>query len=415
MKPIVGIIGLGYVGLPLAIALAEHFKVFGYDTDATRIASLQAGIDNTKEVTEDELKKTHLNYSNLPQALNDCTVYIVTVPTPLKDQNLPDFTPLKMASKMLAKMLTKGNVVVYESTVYPGATEEICVPVLETSGLTFNQDFFVGYSPERINLGDKYNTFKTIPKIVSASDTTTLTFLKDLYQTILTAEVYCAPSIKVAEAAKVIENTQRDINIAFVNELAMAFKAMGLDTREVLEAASTKWNFLNFSPGLVGGHCIGIDPYYLAHKSEALGYIPNLLLSARKVNEEIPYFIVRTILEKLKEHQVEIFEAKVLLLGATFKENTTDIRNSKALTIAFQLQNAGVALTVHDPNIEKDQKGLAVEITPEFPAKDKFDVVILAVEHLQFSSIDPLELLTDRGFVYDVKAFFGSHPRIYRL
>jgi len=416
MKPVVGIIGLGYVGLPLALALAEKYTVLGYDTNKERVASLQAGIDNTQEIPSEEMQAVSINYFDQPDALKDCTVYIVTVPTPLKDDNLPDFSYLESASVIVAKMLTKGDIVVYESTVYPGATEEICLPLLEQSALKVDTDFSLGYSPERINVGDPNNTFKTIPKIVAASNKEALETLHNLYQSVLSAEVYSAPSIKVAEAAKVIENTQRDVNIAFVNELAMMFNAMGLDTNEVLAAASTKWNFLPFRPGLVGGHCIGIDPYYLAHQSKAVGYTPELLLSARKINEALPHFIVKDILAKLKAHQIAIAKAKVLLLGATFKENTADIRNSKAITLAQGLQAEGLNLTLYDPFItENNPLTTALALASSLPKAEKFDVVILAVGHDKFVEIDPLKLLTERGFGYDIKAFFESHPRIYRL
>jgi len=416
MKPSIGIIGLGYVGLPLALALAEKYTVLGYDTNKERVASLQAGIDNTQEIAIEEMQAVSINYFDQPEALKDCNIYIVTVPTPLKEDNLPDFSYLESASLTVAKILAKGDIVVYESTVYPGATEEICLPLLEASSLKVDVDFSIGYSPERINVGDANNTFKTIPKIVAASNKEALETLYNLYQSVLSAEVYSAPSIKVAEAAKVIENTQRDVNIAFVNELAMMFNAMGLDTNEVLAAASTKWNFLPFRPGLVGGHCIGIDPYYLAHQSKVVGYTPELLLSARKINEALPHFIVKDILAKLKAHQIAIAKAKVLLLGATFKENTADIRNSKAITLAQGLQAEGLNLTLYDPFItENNPLTTALALASSLPKAEKFDVVILAVGHDKFVEIDPLKLLTERGFGYDIKAFFESHPRIYRL
>ena len=416
MKPTIGIIGLGYVGLPLALALAEKYTVLGYDTNKERVASLQAGTDNTLEIPTEEMQAVSMDYFDQPDTLKECNIYIVTVPTPLKDDNLPDFSYLESASLTVAKILAKGDIVVYESTVYPGATEEICLPLLESSSLKVDVDFSIGYSPERINVGDPHNTFKTIPKIVSASNQEALEILHKLYQSVLSAEVYKAPSIKVAEAAKVIENTQRDVNIAFVNELAMMFNAMGLDTNEVLAAASTKWNFLPFRPGLVGGHCIGIDPYYLAHQSKSLGYTPELLLSARKINEALPHFIVNDILAKLKVHQIDKTKAKVLLLGATFKENTADIRNSKAITLAEGLHAEGLNLTLYDPFItQKNSLTSSLAITSNLPKAELFDVVILAVGHHQFATIDPLKFLTEKGFGYDIKAYFQPHPRIYRL
>ena len=414
MQHRIGIIGLGYVGLPLAIALAQKYPVNGYDTNKKRIKNLQAGIDDTNEFTADELSQATINYYNAPQQLKNCNIYIVTVPTPLNAENLPDFSYLENASITLSKLLNKGDIVVYESTVYPGATEEICVPLLEKSSLLFNQDFFVGYSPERINVGDKTNTFTSIPKIVSASNKATLEVLTQLYQSVIIAEVYKAPSIRVAEAAKVIENTQRDVNIAFVNELAMMFSAMGLDTQEVLKAASTKWNFLNFKPGLVGGHCIGIDPYYLAHKSTSLGYSPKLLLAARKINEEVPEFIANDIVKKIKAHQIDVDDANVLMLGATFKENTPDLRNSKAVTLAQVLNEKGLEVLIYDPYIES-AKLEEMDVVTAPPQNQLFDVVILAVPHQAFKSLDPLEFLTPKGFGYDIKAFFEVHPRIYCL
>ena len=416
MKSSIGIIGLGYVGLPLALALAEKYTVLGYDTNKKRVASLQSGTDNTQEIPREEIQAVSIRFFNEPQALKQCSIYIVTVPTPLKEDNLPDFSYLESASAVIAELLKKGDIVVYESTVYPGATEEICLPLLETSSLRVDRDFSIGYSPERINVGDPNNTFKTIPKIVSASNKEALETLYTLYQSVLSAEVYKAPSIKVAEAAKAIENTQRDVNIAFVNELAMMFNAMGLDTNEVLAAASTKWNFLPFRPGLVGGHCIGIDPYYLAHQSQALGYTPELLLSARKINEAVPHFIAKDILTKLKIHQIDKSKAKILLLGATFKENTVDIRNSKAITLAQGLLAEDLNLTLYDPYItENNALTTALVLTNSLSKTEKFDVVILAVGHDKFATINPLKLLTDRGFGYDIKAYFDSHPRIYRL
>lgn len=415
MNPTIGIIGLGYVGLPLALALAEKYTVLGYDTNKERVSSLQSRIDNTQEIPTEEIQSVSIRFFDQPEELRQCSIYIVTVPTPLKEDNLPDFSYLESASAVISQLLSKGNIVVYESTVYPGATEEICLPLLEASSLKIDEDFSIGYSPERINVGDPHNTFKTIPKIVSASNKEALETLYTLYQSVLSAEVYRAPSIKVAEAAKVIENTQRDINIAFVNELAMMFNAMGLDTNEVLAAAATKWNFLPFRPGLVGGHCIGIDPYYLAHKSKALGYTPDLLLSARKINESVPHFIVNKIIDKLNLHQVPILEAKVLLLGATFKENTTDLRNSKAITLAHALKATGVDIVLYDPLITEDQTTVEVAITNILPENKKYDAVILAVGHDQFNQIDPLSLLTEKGFGYDIKAYFDIHPRIYRL
>ena len=415
MKPSIGIIGLGYVGLPLALALAEKYTVLGYDTNKERVASLQKGVDNTKQIPTEEIQAVSIDFFDQPQALKQCSIYIVTVPTPLKKDNLPDFSYLESASTIIAQLLKIGDIVVYESTVYPGATEEICLPLLEVSSLKVDIDFSLGYSPERINVGDPHNTFKTIPKIVSASNKDALETLYILYQSVLSAEVYKAPSIKVAEAAKVIENVQRDVNIALVNELAMMFKSFEIDTHEVLNAACTKWNFLNFRPGLVGGHCIGIDPYYLAHKSTSMGYKPEILFSARKINEEVPNFILKDLIQKLSFHKIKTYKAKVLFLGITFKENTSDIRNSKALSLALGLKKTCKNILVCDPYLKSEEVNLELEFTTSLPKEQKFDVLVLAVAHSLFLKIKPLTLLSKIGFVYDIKAVFDPHEKIYRL
>mgnify|MGYP001171735407 FL=1 len=415
MKIDIGILGMGYVGLPLAIAMAEKHKVIGFDVDKNRISSLKMGIDKKKDVTSKQIKKTDLTYSNKPESLKNCNIYIVTVPTPIKHNKLPDFTFLKNASKIISKFLKIGDVVIYESTVYPGATEEICIPILEISSLKINKDFYVGYSPERINVGDQVNTLKTIPKIVSASNKYSLKIIKKLYESIIDAEVRPVSSIKIAEAAKVIENVQRDVNIAFVNELAMMFKSFEIDTHEVLNAACTKWNFLNFRPGLVGGHCIGIDPYYLAHKSISMGYKPEILFSARKINEEVPNFVLKDLIQKLSFHKIKTSKAKVLFLGITFKENTSDIRNSKALSLALGLKKTCKNILVYDPYLKGEDLNLEFEFTSNLPEEQKFDVLVLAVAHSLFLKINPLTLLSKVGFVYDIKAVFDSHEKIYRL
>ena len=336
------------------------------------------------------------------------------MPTPLKKNNNPDFSSLKNASKMVANYLNKGDIVVYESTVFPGATEDICVPILSNSGLKYNSDFTVGYSPERINVGDSKNKIKNISKIVSASNKPTLNLLFRLYKSVITAKIHRVSSIKVAEATKVVENSQRDINIAFVNEIAMMLNYMDIDTNEVLEAAATKWNFLKFSPGLVGGHCIGIDPYYLAHQAKKFGYSPDLLLTARKVNEEVPNFITTDIIKKMKEHEIKVNKSKILLLGATFKENTTDIRNSKALAIANKLVKKKAELTIYDPFI-KIKSINNLRISKIYPKNKKFDVIILAVKHKQFKCLSPINFLSKKGFVYDIKNIYKKHARIYNM
>tara|TARA_B100000989_G_scaffold268961_1_gene224010 strand:- start:338 stop:1582 length:1245 start_codon:yes stop_codon:yes gene_type:complete len=412
---LIGVIGLGYVGLPLAINLASKHKVFGYDVDSKRVNDLRLGVDETKIISRKEIRNVEIKFFGTPESLKDCNIYIVTVPTPLKKNYFPDFSYIEHATTTVSKILNKGDIVVYESTVYPGATEEICIPILEKSALVFNKDFYIGYSPERINIGDSKNTFKKISKIVSASNKSTLDILFNLYQSVIDAKVYKVPSIKIAEAAKVVENAQRDINIAFVNELAMMFSKMKIDTNEVLKAASTKWNFLNFRPGLVGGHCIGIDPYYLLHKSKEHGYNPKLIYSARKVNEEVPAYIAHEILKKINFHDIDISHAKVLLLGITFKENISDIRNSKAIELAKLLENAGLDLTIYDPHVKKNEKSFEMKKMSKFSVKSKYDVIILAVKHRHFLKISPIEFLKKNGFVYDLKGFFERHKRIYRF
>ena len=415
MKLIVGVVGMGYVGLPLAIEIAKKYKVIGYDIDANRINSLRKGIDIKNQISQTEIRKVDINYSLKSDSLKECNFYIVTVPTPLKDHKIPDFTFLKRASKTISKYLKKEDIVVYESTVYPGATEEICIPILEKSTLRVNKDFYVGYSPERINVGDPKNTFTTIPKIVSATNKYSLKIIVKLYSSILKSKVHAVSSIKVAEAAKIVENVQRDVNIAFVNELAMMFKFFEIDINEVLNAASTKWNFLNFRPGLVGGHCIGIDPYYLAHKSVALGYKPKILLSARKINEEVPIFILKDLFKKLSQHKIEISKTNILFLGATFKENTSDIRNSKALELAREINNLVKNVYLYDPYVGTKDLNLGINIFSNLPKDRKFDVLILAVKHDKFSKLAPLDFIKKRDLFMILKGFFKPHPKIYSL
>ena len=414
MNKVIGIIGLGYVGLPLATLFSKKYKVIGYDISKKRVNELKKGIDVTNQIPYKKIIKDSINYTYSPELLKNCSIYIVTVPTPLKKNNNPDFSSLKNASKMVANYLNKGDIVVYESTVFPGATEDICVPILSNSGLKYNSDFTVGYSPERINVGDSKNKIKNISKIVSASNKPTLNLLFRLYKSVITAKIHRVSSIKVAEATKVVENSQRDINIAFVNEIAMMLNYMDIDTNEVLEAAATKWNFLKFSPGLVGGHCIGIDPYYLAHQAKKFGYSPDLLLTARKVNEEVPNFVTTDIIKKMKEHEIKVNKSKILLLGATFKENTTDIRNSKALAIANKLVKKKAELTIYDPFI-KIKSINNLRISKIYPKNKKFDVIILAVKHKQFKCLSPINFLSKRGFVYDIKSIYKKHARIYNM
>ena len=417
-KPLIGIIGLGYVGLPLAAAFASKYEVVGFDINIKRIKELKAAFDSTNELSPDQLSKVVGTRLKLTTALEDvanCTTFIVTVPTPVTSSKSPDLTPVVKATESVAEVLKKGDIVVYESTVYPGVTEEICVPILEgKTGLKFNSDFFVGYSPERINPGDKKHTITKITKVVSGSTPETLKELSALYGSIIEAGIYEAPTIKTAEAAKVIENTQRDINIAFVNELSIIFSKMGIDTNEVLKAAGTKWNFLNFFPGLVGGHCIGVDPYYLAFKSEELGYTPEMILAGRRINDSMPTFIVSQIVKQLMKQNKNSQNASALILGATFKENCPDLRNSKVVDVHQELSEFGFQVEVYDPeaDVEVFVKEYGFEKLEALPT-NKYDVVILAVSHDCFKTINPKELIVNEGVVFDVKGFYKDPDFLY--
>ncbi len=408
----IGIIGLGYVGLPLAAAFAHKFEVVGYDINTSRVEELNRCHDATNELTESQLEAVigkGLSVTASLEELKKCTVFIVTVPTPVTVNKTPDLTPVIKATETVASVLKKGDTVVYESTVYPGVTEEVCVPLLEAkTAYAFNTDFYVGYSPERINPGDKKHTITKITKVVSGSTPETLDFLADLYGVIVEAGIYKAPTLKTAEAAKVIENTQRDINIAFVNELSVIFSKMGIDTHEVLKAAGTKWNFLPFTPGLVGGHCIGVDPYYLAHKAEALGHNPEMILAGRRINDAVPEFIVNRIVKTLLKKNTQIQNAKALILGATFKENCPDLRNSKVYDVHQELKDFGFSVDVYDPEAEATvfEKIYRFKKTEKLDAK--YDVVILAVAHKAFHDIDPKKLLKTNGVVFDVKGFYDN-------
>jgi len=383
----IGILGLGYVGLPLAIEFGKHFPTLGFDIDSERIQALREGHDSTLESTREEiLLAKQLVLSADDADLTSCNVYIVTVPTPVDDSNRPDFKPLESASKTIGQNLKKGDVVIYESTVYPGTTEEVCVPILEkNSGLKFNEDFFCGYSPERINPGDKQHRLTTIKKITSGSTPAAADFVDALYQSIIVAGTHRAPSMKVAEAAKVIENTQRDVNIALINELAMIFNKMGVDTHEVLEAAGTKWNFLPFKPGLVGGHCIGVDPYYLTHKATVLGYHPELILAARRINSRMGLHVAHQVMRLMANKRIHIVDSRILVLGLTFKENCPDLRNTRVIDIVNELKAAHAHVDVHDPNADvaetKQILGIDLIGSPELNA---YDAVILAVGHRHF-------------------------------
>lgn len=402
----ISVIGLGYVGLPLAVEFGKKFPTIGFDINASRISELREGYDRTLEVEPENLKAASmLSFTNLLDEISESNIYIVTVPTPIDKNRRPDLTPLIKASETVGKVLKKGDIVIYESTVYPGCTEDDCVPVLEKfSGLTFNVDFYCGYSPERINPGDKIHTVTKIRKITSGSTPEVADKVNDLYASIIEAGTYKAPSIKVAEAAKVIENCQRDINIAFVNELSLIFDKMNIDTLSVLEAAGTKWNFLPFRPGLVGGHCIGVDPYYLTHKAEEFGYHSQVILSGRKINDNMGAFIANKVVKLMIKKGLTVNGSKVLVLGITFKENCPDIRNSKVIDIVTELKEFGIGVDIYDPMAD------AHEVAEEYgvsliskPDKD-YDAIILAVSHEEFKNMDLISMKKASGIVYDVKA-----------
>lgn len=412
----IAIIGLGYVGLPLAVEFAKKYNVLGFDIDQARVQELGQGKDRTQEASLEDMKQviatkkegeTGLGFSADTEALKDYNTFIVTVPTPIDQFKCPDLSPLLKASEMLGKILKKGDLVIYESTVYPGCTEEDCVPVLEkTSGLKFNEDFFCGYSPERINPGDKVNTLVKIKKVTSGSTPEIAEQVDQLYKSIITAGTHKAPNIKVAEASKAIENAQRDVNISFVNELALIFDRVGIDTNDVIEAAGTKWNFLKYKPGLVGGHCIGVDPYYLAHKAQTLGYHPQVILSGRRVNDEMGAFVASKTIKLMIKNDLHIKGANVLILGVTFKENCPDIRNTKVMDIYQELRQFGVNVDVYDPWANKDEvkNELGIELTQELYFSKKYQAVILATAHREFLELDMDSLKANNGVVFDTKA-----------
>lgn len=386
----VAIIGLGYVGLPLAVEFGKKRKVVGFDINANRVAELQAGRDHTLEVDSDELHSAvHLSYTTDSAALAACDFFIITVPTPIDAHKRPDLTPLIKASVTIGKVLKKGDIVVYESTVYPGATEEECVPVLEQySGLKFNRDFFVGYSPERINPGDKSHRVTTIKKVTSGSTPAVAELVDMLYNEIVTVGTHKAPSIKVAEAAKVIENTQRDVNIALINELALIFNKLGIDTEAVLQAAGTKWNFLPFRPGLVGGHCIGVDPYYLTHKAQAIGYHPEIILAGRRLNDSMGAYVVTQLVKAMTKRRIHVQGARVLVMGLTFKENCPDLRNTRVVDIVKELAEYDVQADVFDPWVSVEEAQHEYGITPmNHPEEGAYDAIIIAVAHDQFKTM----------------------------
>lgn len=402
----VAVIGLGYVGLPLAVEASKKYDVLGFDLNKSRIEELKNGKDRTLEVEEQGLKEAvNLRYSATEEDLAGANFYIVTVPTPIDEYKTPDLSPLKKASTMLGKYLKKGDIVVYESTVFPGCTEEECVPILvNQSGLSYNEDFFCGYSPERINPGDKVHRLTTIKKVTSGSTPEAAAIVDKFYQSIIEAGTYLASSIKVAEAAKVIENSQRDINIAFVNELALIFDKMNIDTLEVLEAAGTKWNFLGFRPGLVGGHCIGVDPYYLTYKAESLGYHPQVILSGRKINDNMGPYVAAAVVKLMAQKGLGVANSNVLVLGITFKENCPDIRNSRVIDIIRELRQFSMNVDVHDPHADAEEVGeeYGLEMINQIELKN-YQAVILAVSHDEYRQLDWSSLNLEGTVIYDVK------------
>lgn len=416
-----GILGLGYVGLPLAVEFGKQFVVTGFDISEARIAALQAGHDTTLEVADAELAQARqLSFSSDIASLEGCNVFIVTVPTPIDEHKKPDLTPLLRASATIGRVLKRGDLVIYESTVYPGATEEDCVPVLErASGLTFNKDFFAGYSPERINPGDKEHRLPNIRKVTSGSTAETAEFVDSLYRRIITAGTHKAASIKVAEAAKVIENTQRDLNIALINELALIFNKLGIDTQAVLEAAGTKWNFLPFRPGLVGGHCIGVDPYYLTHKAQSIGYNPEVILAGRRLNDSMGAYVVSQLVKAMLKRRLHVEGSRVLVMGLTFKENCPDLRNTRVIDIVRELAEYNVSVDVYDPWVDsaaaEDEYGISTIAAPQ---PGVYDGIILAVAHQQFKTMG-IERLRALGkpchVLYDLKYLFPAEQADLRL
>ena len=422
----IAIIGLGYVGLPLAAAFARKHAVTGFDINDKRVNDLRQGRDYTLEITEKELREVLVNergsrglfISGRPEDLAAATVYIVTVPTPVDKFNRPDLTPLYKASETVGKVLKTGDMVIYESTVYPGVTEDECVPILEKfSGLRFNTDFFAGYSPERINPGDKEHTVCHILKVTSGSTPAAARAINELYAGVITAGTYMASSIKVAEAAKVIENSQRDINIAFVNELSKIFNLLGIDTREVLEAAGTKWNFLKFTPGLVGGHCIGVDPYYLTQKAQEVGYHPEIILAGRRLNDGMGAYVAEQVIKQMVRSTIAVNGAKVLILGFTFKENCPDVRNTRVIDIYRELESYHVDITLYDPRASADDvsAGYGIRLADSLPPGDRFDAIILAVAHEEFLDLDVRALGRENAVLFDVKAAWPKSWGALRL
>ena len=420
-KLVIGIIGMGYVGLPLAVEFGKKYSTIGFDINSRRIKELMSGKDSTLEVESEELKNaTKLRYTDKLNQIAECDVYIVTVPTPIDEFKQPDLTPLKCASQTIGKVLSKGNIVIYESTVYPGATEEVCVPILEKeSGLKFNHDFFAGYSPERINPGDKEHRVTTIKKVTSGSTPEIADFVDQFYKSIITAGTHKASSIKVAEAAKVIENTQRDVNIALINELSLIFNRLGIDTQAVLEAAGSKWNFLPFRPGLVGGHCIGVDPYYLTHKAQAIGYQPEVILAGRRINDNMGKYVANQVVKLMIKRGIPVANSNILIMGLTFKENCPDLRNTRVVDIIDELNSYNAKVDIHDPWVDqleaKNEYGIEVINNLD---DEKYDAIILAVAHKQFAEmgIEQIrKIAKNEHVIYDIKHLLPANSVDGRL
>ena len=417
----IGMVGLGYVGLPLAVEFGKKYPTVGFDINASRIKSLQSGHDHTLEVSDEELSQaTQLSYTATVDDIKNCNIYIVTVPTPINEFKQPDLSPLEKASSLLGRVIKPCDLIIYESTVYPGATEEVCVPILEqVSGLKFNQDFYVGYSPERINPGDKEHRVTNILKVTSGSTPEIARKVDELYKSIIQAGTHKASSIKVAEAAKVIENTQRDVNIALINELALIFNRLGIDTEEVLLAAGTKWNFLPFRPGLVGGHCIGVDPYYLTHKAQAIGYNPEVILSGRRINDGMGEYVVAQLIKLMLKKRIQVQDADVLVMGLTFKENCPDLRNTRVVDIVRELKSYGVNVHVYDPWVNREEAVAEYDVEPIAELEEnKFDGIVLAVAHQQFKQMDIGSIRAlgkSTSVIYDLKYLFPAEQTDARL
>lgn len=417
----IAIIGLGYVGLPLAVEFGKKTEVVGFDINKSRIAELQSGKDRTLEVTEDELKEaTKLSYTANAEDIRGCNIYIVTVPTPIDDHKHPDLIPLQKSSETVGELLKKGDIVIYESTVYPGATEEVCVPILEqSSGMILNRDFYCGYSPERINPGDKERRLSTIKKVTSGSTPEIADKVDALYQTVITAGTHKASSIKVAEAAKVIENTQRDVNIALINELALIFNHLEIDTEEVLKAAGSKWNFLPFRPGLVGGHCIGVDPYYLTHKAVEVGYHPEMILAGRRLNDNMGHYVADQVAKLMTQKRIHVVDSKILIMGLTFKENCPDLRNTRVVDLIAEFESFNCHVDVYDPWVDKQEAEEEYCITPiEAPQTANYDAIILAVAHDEFKALGAEQLHSygkEQHILYDIKYILDANDVDGRL